>query len=111
MTFITRLFFAIFAVLWISFSSAEARVIKAFTCSGKRIKIGDSTYSVLKKCGEPAYKELLSNEGCDREEKWHFDCKSRGNVEELFFTKGILVDRIRGEKSSGTQTCTKQTPT
>jgi hypothetical protein len=106
MTFITRLFFIIFAFLLISSSSAEAgRVIKVFKCFGERVENGDTTYSVFKKCGEPAYKEVLTNEGCDKKEKWHYDCKGRGNVEELYFTKGILVDRIRGEKSSGTQTC------
>ena len=105
MAVITRLFFIIFAFLLISSSGAEARFIKVFKCFGKKVEIGDTTYSVLKKCEEPAYREILTNEGCDKKEKWHYDCKGRGNVEELYFTKGVLVDRIRGEKSSGTQTC------
>ena len=99
--------FVIFAALF-AFScntGAGTRSIKVFKCSGKKINNGDTTYSVLKKCGEPAFKELLSNEGCEKEEKWHYDCYSRGYVEELIFKKGILVERLRGEDSQGTQNC------
>ena len=99
----TQLFLLILAVLLIFSSNVEA--IEVFRCFGKEIKKRDTTYSVFKKCGEPAYKEILSNEGCDKEEKWHYDCFGRRYVEELIFKKGILVKRIRGEESKGTQNC------
>ena len=86
-------------------AGADIRSSKVFRCSGEKIENGDSTYSVLKKCGEPAFKELLSNESCERQEKWHYDCYGRGYVEELIFKKGILVERLRGEDSQGTQNC------
>ena len=104
---ITKLLLVIFALLLIFIINAEAnsKNIKVFKCSGGKVERGDTTYSVFKRCGEPAFKEILSNEGCDKEEKWHYDCTGRGNVEELIFKKGILVDRIRGEKSTGVQNC------
>ena len=104
---ITTLLFVTFTFLFtLSYNAgADTRSIKVFRCSGEKINTGDTTYSVLKKCGEPAFKELLSNEGCEREEKWHYDCFGRGYVEELFFKKGILVNRTRGEESKGTQNC------
>jgi len=98
-----KMFLLILTVSLTFSSSAEA--IEVFRCFGKEINKRDTTYSVLKKCGEPAYKEILSNEGCDKEEKWHYDCFGRGYVEELIFKKGILVKRNRGEKSKGTQNC------
>ncbi len=101
----TKLFLLIFTVSLTFSSRAEAIAIEVFRCFGKEIRKEDTTYSVLKKCGEPAYKEILSNEGCDKEEKWHYDCIGRGNVEELIFKKGILVKRSRGERSKGTRYC------
>lgn len=103
---ITLIVFVFFAALFISdHAGADTRSTKVFRCSGEKIEIGDTTYSVLKKCGEPAYQELLSNEGCEREEKWHYDCYGRGYVEELIFKKGILAERLRGEDSRGVQPC------
>ena len=99
----TKLFLLIFTVS-LTFSS-RAEAIEVFRCFGEEIRNGDTTYSVLKKCGEPAYKEILSNEGCDKEEKWHYDCIGRGYVEELIFKKGILIKRRRGERSKGTRYC------
>lgn len=86
-------------------AGADTQSTKVFKCSGEKIEIGESTYSVLKKCGEPAYQEVLTNEGCDKEEKWHYDCIGQGYVEELVFLKGVLVDRLRGDKSQGSQKC------
>jgi len=85
--------------------SSSANADKVFKCSSEKITKGDSTYSVLKKCGEPAYKETVSSEGCDKIEKWHYDCYGRGYVEELTFIKGILAEQNRGEASKGTQSC------
>lgn len=101
------LLLAIFALLFTLSCNAKAdnRSSKVFKCSGEKIENGDTTYSVLKKCGEPAFKELLSSEGCEREEKWHYDCYGRGYIEELIFKKGVLVERLRGEDSQGTQKC------
>ena len=105
MASIMKLFFTLFAASLIFASAADAKVIYTFSCFGKSVENGDTTYSVLKKCGEPTYKETLSNKGCTKIEKWHYDCKGRGNVEGLIFKKGILTNRISGEKSAGTQTC------
>jgi hypothetical protein len=85
---------------------ADTRISKVFKCSGEKIEYGDTTYTVLKKCGEPSFKELLSTEGNEQEEKWHYDCYGRGYVEELIFKKGVLVKRMRGEDSQGAQKCT-----
>jgi hypothetical protein len=103
-TVILFVFFAFLLTLSCN-AGADTRSSKVFKCSGEKINDGDTTYSVLKKCGEPAFKELLSNEGCERKERWHYDCYGRGYVEELIFKKGILVDRLRGEDSQGTQNC------
>lgn len=85
--------------------SGEAKVLEVFYCSGVKIQKNDSTYMVLKYCGEPIYKEVISAEGCDKVEKWHYDCKGRSHVEELTFIKGVLSDRSEGEKTNGVQLC------
>lgn len=88
-----------------STAGADTRVLKVFKCQGEKIQNGDTTYSVLKKCGEPAFKEVLSTEESEREEKWHYDCYGRGYVDELIFRKGVLVERMRGVDSQGTHEC------
>lgn len=86
------------------FSNANAN--RVFKCSGgEKVQKGDSTYSVLKKCGEPAYRETISSIGCDKEEKWHYDCFERRYIVELIFKKGVFVDQNRGEESKGVQSC------
>jgi len=92
------------AFLFIPFS-AEAKILEVFKCQGTAIEVGDTTYAVLKKCGEPAFKEEVSAEGCEKVEKWHYDCKRRGYVDLLLFKAGVLVDRFEGEKSEGVQDC------
>ena len=91
----------------ISLFSASALANRVFRCLGERVNTGDSTYSVLKKCGDPAYQEIISSESCDKVEKWHYDCYGRGYVEELIFIKGILVEqnKNKGADSTGRQSC------
>lgn len=101
-----RAFFAVAALLLIfTVNSGASRVVRVFRCQGQEVDFRDTTYAVLKKCGEPAYKETISSEGCEKVEKWHYDCIGRGNVEELIFKAGVLADRIEGDDSRGTQTC------
>ena len=100
----TAAVFALFIVAVLP-AASKAKVLKVFHCSGEKVEIGDSTYSVLKRCGEPAYSEDVSAEGCDRVENWYYDCKGRGFVEILQFKAGVLSDRSRGEDSNGVQEC------
>lgn len=83
----------------------DAKILEVMSCKGGRVEIGDTTYSVFKKCGEPAYKETISAEECEKIERWHYDCKKRGYIDLLKFKSGILVDRSRGEDSHGVQEC------
>ena len=46
--------------------SSEAKILEVFKCQGKSIEFGDTTYSVMNKCGEPAFKEEVSVEGCEK---------------------------------------------
>ncbi|MBU0729206.1 MAG: DUF2845 domain-containing protein [Proteobacteria bacterium] len=84
---------------------ANAAALKVLKCKGEKISAGDSSYFVLKNCGEPAYKETLSNEGCVKIEQWYYDCMDRGFIDILKFEGGKLLDRYRGEDSEGMQVC------
>ncbi|MBU0675827.1 MAG: DUF2845 domain-containing protein [Proteobacteria bacterium] len=96
----------IFVLGLLVFSSiAHGKVLEVFYCNGGKVDIGDTSYSVLKKCGTPAFQEIISAEGCDKVERWHYDCKGRGYVDLLEFKVGILTNRSRGEKSQGVQDC------
>lgn len=86
-------------------TASRAKVLRVFRCSGEKVEIGDTTYSILKRCGEPAYGEDVSAEGCDRVENWYYDCRGRGFVDILQFKAGVLSDRSRGEDSDGVQQC------
>lgn len=84
-------------------AASQAKVLEVFRGSGEKVEIGDSTSSVLKRCGESAYSEDASAEGCDRVENWYYDRKGRGFVDILQFKAGVLIDRSRGEDSNGVQ--------
>jgi len=91
------------SVLW----AEEPKAVEVFWCQGEKISRGDTTYFVLKQCGPPAYREDISaaNEGCEKVEKWHYDCIGRGYIDEFTFRAGVLVQQSRGEKSRGVQEC------
>ena len=87
--------------------ASESKALKVFVCQGEKIKPGATTYFAYKQCGNPAFKEDISviEEGCEKIEKWHYDCFGRGYIDEFIFKAGILIKRSRGKKSQGTQTC------
>jgi hypothetical protein len=95
----------ILTVMFVLPTIVDAKILEVMSCRGGRVEIGDTTYSVLKKCGEPAYQEIISADGCEKRERWHYDCKNRGYIDLLEFKSGILVDRSRGEDSRGVQDC------
>ena len=74
-------------------------------CEGKEVDLRGSTFTVLQKCGEPAFREVISAEGCEKIERWHYDCQGRRFVDELTFRAGVLKSHNEGEKSTGTQIC------
>lgn len=102
---VTKFSLTLLSIIFIFSLASEAESAQVFRCFGKKVNKGDTTYSVLKKCGDPSYKETLSCEDCVKREKWHYDCIGRGYVVELLFKNGILIKRNRGGKSSGQQTC------
>jgi hypothetical protein len=81
------------------------KVLEVMHCRGGKVQSGDTTYEVFKKCGEPAYKEVVSGEDEDKREVWHYDCKGRGYIDILEFSAGKLADRQRGADSHGVQEC------
>lgn len=86
-------------------SHSVTKVLEVMHCKGGKVQKGDSTYVILKMCGEPAYKEVVSTEGNEKREIWHYDCKNRGYIDVLEFRSGELFDRTRGEYSNGVQEC------
>lgn len=61
-------------------------------CEPDAFRIGDFTFDVLAKCGEPVYKDLRPKQGVT--EVWTYDFGERTFVRLLEFTSGRLV-RIR----------------
>jgi hypothetical protein len=51
--------------------------VSAFHCSGGFVYVGDTSLAVLKKCGEPHYKDVVKIGLSSREEKWHYDFGER----------------------------------
>ena len=94
-----------FTILYVLLTVSQATAVEVFRCQGKEVRKGDTTFTVIQKCGQPAYKEEISAKGCEKVERWHYDCKTRRFVEELTFTAGKLSDHKQGERSTGSQTC------
>ena len=88
-----------------SLAASEAKVLQAFYCNNHKLELEDTTYTIFKNCGEPAFREVVSAKDCAKVEKWHYDCEGRGYIEELTFTEGLLTDRSKGERSQGVQKC------
>jgi len=93
---------ALFLILTLTTLAHSASV---FRCKGKEVRRGDTTFAVVQKCGQPAYKEEISAKGCEKVERWHYDCKNRRFVDELTFTAGKLTQHKDGERSTGSQFC------
>lgn len=98
-------YFWVVMILLLIFAT-EACAVQVLRCKdGKEIRTGDSTYSVLKRCGQPAYQEVVSAEGCDKVEKWYYDCQGRRFTDVLVFKAGVLTKHRQGDKTTGTQLC------
>ena len=50
---------------------AEADV--SFKCKNKFVRLGDSKYEVLTRCGEPVYREVVSGDDQTKVEEWIYD--------------------------------------
>jgi len=100
----TLLYSLVMVCFSLSFAQ-NAHTVEVFRCNGEEVRLKDTTYSVMKKCGQPAYQEVISAEGCEKVEKWHYDCKGRRFIDELTFKAGVLITHKQNENSNGTQNC------
>lgn len=59
----------LFASLVVIFLLGGSGVVAAgFTCGGRIVEVGDTTYEVLAKCGEPNYRDVFFDS-----ETWFYD--------------------------------------
>ncbi len=62
----------------------------SFKCKNKFVRVGDSKYEVLTRCGEPEYKEVVSGDAQTKVEEWVYDSRS-GRKRILRFHGGRLA--------------------
>ena len=106
---------AISSIFLLSMSLAALAIAEdtAFRCGGETVSVGDSTYVVLKACGDPARKEKTGTAGAAKKdkttrgqktvkgastkvEKWYYDEGYGGYVYILTFQGNTLKKIEKG---------------
>ena len=83
---------------------AAQTLARGFRCGTELVSVGDSTWEVLHKCGEPDLKELIKSNGVNVE-KWTYNCGSLRFIRILTFSGGALRAVKSGDYGSGPSCC------
>ena len=78
--------------------TAQGAAADSLRCGQALITRNDSKYEVLKKCGEPDYREVVSGELQDKEEVWIYDFGPQ-RFQYVITFKGFRIFRIESEPS------------
>lgn len=76
----------VFVALTPQMASADV----SFKCKNEFVRVGDSKYVVLARCGDPEYREVVSGDAETKVEEWVYDSRS-GRKRILRFRGGRLA--------------------
>ena len=94
---------AVFLGLGLAFGGLPAEAASGFSCNGRLVSVGDRSFDVLQRCGEPDYREVISSQigpgvgVIPHEEVWHYNFGPQRHVRVLLFREG----RLRRIESGG----------